>query len=227
MYWTQIKELGEWIENLEENHLMIKKANSVGGFGVRKLDVIRDKGLIYINGKELKEAFQSLKKYDLLEEFVVQHEKLNRLNPSCLNTIRVVTIIDKFDKVNILGAVLRLGVNNDKDNFHSGGIAVNIDVNTGCLSGDGFKLAPSEPEFFPKHPITQVVLDAYSLPHWDLLINTVKKASCIFPQARTIGWDVAITPHGLSLIEGNHDWNKLIMEKAFKRGIRKELETYL
>ncbi|MRT93439.1 sugar-transfer associated ATP-grasp domain-containing protein [Ancylomarina sp. 16SWW S1-10-2] len=222
-----LKELEEWIENIKGEHLMIKKANSVGGFGVRKLDIKREKGLIYVNGKELKDAFHSLKKYDLLEEFVVQHEKFNRLNPSCLNTIRVVTIIDKYNKVNILGAVLRLGVNNDKDNFHSGGIAVNIDVDTGCLSGDGFKLAPSEPEFFTKHPTTQVVLDGYSLPHWDLLISTVKKASSIFPQARTIGWDVAITANEPTLIEGNHDWNKLIMEKAFKRGIRKELEAYL
>lgn len=222
-----IEELRDWIGSLESNHLMIKKANSVGGFGVKKLDVEKKEGIIHINKQTLKDAFRNLKKYDILEEFVVQHDKINNLNSSCLNTVRIVTIIDRLNKVDILGAVLRLGVNNDKDNFHSGGIAVNIDVNTGCLIGNGFKLAPSEPEFFPKHPTTQVVLDAYSLPHWELLIDTVKQASLVFPQARTIGWDVAITSNGVSLIEGNHDWNKMIMEKALKRGIRKELEAFL
>lgn len=224
---TSISELEKWIDSIGGNYLMIKKANSVGGFGVKKLNIKKYRDVIYINNKELKDAFHGIKKYDMLEEFVVQHEKINKLNPSCLNTIRVVTIIDKFNKVNILGAVLRLGVNNDIDNLHAGGIAVNIDINNGCLSGEGFKLAPSEPEFFIKHPTTQIVLDGYSLPHWELLISTVIKASSVFPQARTIGWDVAITPNGISLIEGNHNWYKGIIEKALKRGIREDLEAYL
>ena len=224
---ASFKELEEWIGSLEVNHLMIKKANSFGGFGINKLDIERQKGIIYVNKQELKDAFYNIKKYDILEEFVVQHEIINKLNPSCLNTIRMVTVIDKLNKVNIIGAVIRLGVDNDVDNFHAGGIAVNIDIDTGCLIGDGFKLATSKPEFFIKHPTTQIVLNGYALPHWKLLINTVKKASVVFPQARTIGWDVAITPKGISLIEGNHDWDQIILEKALKRGIRKELEKYL
>ncbi|WP_195715245.1 sugar-transfer associated ATP-grasp domain-containing protein [Ancylomarina sp. 16SWW S1-10-2] len=222
-----LEELREWIDNIEGNSLMLKKANGLGGLGIKKIDIHKDKGVIYFNNKELKDAFISIKKHDILEEFVVQHEQINRLNPSCLNTVRIVTVIDKNNNVNIIGAVLRLGVENDVDNLSAGGIAVNIDINTGCLTGEGFKLAQSEPSTFFKHPITQVVLDAYSLPHWELLINTVKKAAKVFPQVRTIGWDLAITADGVDFIEGNHDWGIFLIEKALKRGIRKELEKYL
>lgn len=224
---TSFKELEAWIDKSKAKYLMIKKAKSVGGFGVKKLNIEKKEGSIYVDNERLKDAFKRIKKYDILEEFVVQHESISELNPSCLNTVRVVTVIDKFNEVNILAAAMRLGVDNDIDNFHAGGIAVNIDIETGCLDGEGFKLSPSDPWWFVKHPSTQVVLDGYSLPHWELLIDTVKKASLVFPQARTIGWDVAITPNGISLIEGNHNWYKLIMEKALKRGIRKELEVFL
>lgn len=163
----------------------------------------------------------------MIEEYVEQHELLDKLNPSCLNTVRIVTVLDGHQNVNIIGAVIRLGVNNDVDNFHSGGIAVNIDVQTGKMCGNGFRLAPSDNVFFDRHPVTNIVFDGYQLPNWDILIEAVKNAALVIPEARTIGWDVAIIDSGVSLIEGNHDWDKIIIEKALKRGIREQLKSYI
>ena len=44
----------------------------------------------------------------LLEEFVVQHHVLSALNFSSVNTIRIYTILDKFNQVNVLSASLRV-----------------------------------------------------------------------------------------------------------------------
>ncbi len=224
---TNINELRKWIIDKKPDSLIIKKINSVGGFGVKRVRIKLKDNDVFIDNQTINDKFQFLQKFDLIEEFVVQHELINKINPSCLNTVRVATVLDKDNTVNILGAVIRFGVNNDVDNFHSGGIAVNINVLNGCLEGDGFRLAPSEPEFYPFHPTTNIKFDGYQLPHWPILINTIKKACYVIPQARTIGWDIAITPNGVSLIEGNHDWDKIIIEKALKRGIRKELEKYI
>lgn len=224
----RIPELKNWIIKRNSDFLILKKNKSVGGFGVKKIRIRTDGANIYIDKFSFEKRVNYLQKFDLVEEFVQQHELINRLNPSCLNTIRVVTVLNKDNKkVDIIGAVLRLGVNNDVDNFHSGGIAVNIDIETGCLVGEGFKLAPSNPEFYSEHPVTKVKFDKYCLPQWSTVLETVKKASHIIPQVRTVGWDVAITQSGVSLIEGNHDWDKIILEKALKRGIRKDLEKYL
>jgi hypothetical protein len=224
---TNVEKLSEWILQKSPESLIIKKMKSVGGFGVKRIRInILDK-MIYIDGIPMHQKFGYLKKFDMVEEFVVQHELIERINPSCLNTIRVTTVLDKNKDINIIGAVIRLGVDSDVDNFHSGGIAVKIDIETGCLRGEGFRLAPSEPEFYKAHPITNIIFDGYQLPHWQMLLKKVYEACLIIPEVRTIGWDIAITEKGVRLIEGNHDWDKIIIEKALKRGIRKDLEKYI
>ncbi len=223
---TNLTELKKWIQKKKPESLVLKEYKSVGGFGVKKIKISFSENEVFVNNSRLEEKFSYLRKFDLAEEFVQQHSLINKLNPSCLNTVRVVTVRPN-DRVDIIGAVIRLGVNNDVDNFHSGGIAVNIDLSTGCLIGEGFKLAPSNPDRFHEHPVTKISLDGYCLPHWNQVLETVKKASFVVPEVRTVGWDVAITEKGVSLIEGNHDWDKIIIEKALKRGIRKDLEKYL
>jgi len=224
---ANLRELRDWILNRNPELLIIKEMKSVGGFGVKRVNVGISGEDVFIDDIPLVEKLVFLKQFDLMEEFVCQHELINILNPSCLNTIRVVTVLDREDQVNIIGAVLRLGVSNDIDNFHSGGIAVRINLETGYLEGKGFRLAPSEQEYYEAHPVTQIKFDGYKLPHWGLLIETVIKACMVIPEVRTVGWDVAITQNGVSLIEGNNDWDKIIIEKALKSGIRKVLEKYL
>lgn len=219
--------LTEWILSHSAKKFIIKRMKSVGGFGVKKINTDIIDGKLYVNTKPLNAVIDYLRSFDMIEEFVEQHELLNRLNPSCLNTIRIVTVRDSQKKVNIIGATIRLGVNNDVDNFHSGGIAVNIDVQTGILNGYGFRLAPSDKVLFDQHPITNVKLNGYQLPNWDILKEVVRNAALVIPEARTIGWDIAITDSGVTLIEGNHDWDKIIIEKALKRGIRCQLESFI
>jgi hypothetical protein len=207
--------------------LIIKKSDSVGGFGVKKINIEITKEGIVIDNQPLKNYFNYLKKFDLIEEYVIQHEDLMKLNPSCLNTIRIVTVLNNKGSVDIIGAAIRLGVNSDIDNTNVGGIAVNVNLKSGCLDGMGVRFNPSDKRYFKFHPVTKMKFNGYQLPHWDLLIETIKKATIVIPEVRTVGWDVAITKKGISLIEGNHNWSKTIIEKALKKGIRKDLEKYI
>lgn len=142
----------------------------------------------------------------ILQDVVEQHELVNKLNPSCINTIRIITIRGKSGDINVFAASMRLGVRADSfvDNRAAGGMAVGI-TEDGKLKKYGFQHV----EFggkSEKHPVTGTVFEGYQLPYWNEVVELVKKAHRCFRGIQSIGWDVAITPTGPILIEGNDNW---------------------
>src|SRR5699024_1285414 len=82
---------------------------------------------------DLNELLNYLKvnKLNLLEERIVQHNRLQSLHPMSVNSIRVITNVVN-NKVEILGACLKIGVNRVVDNR---GVVAPIDVETGIVCG--------------------------------------------------------------------------------------------
>lgn len=176
-------------------------------------------------------TFDSLKSYmlgnnfDLLEESVIQHSELMKLSPSGLNTVRIITQLNDKHEVIILGARLRVSVNSSVDNLGAGNFAVAIDEKNGVVTSNGIysDITKKNVSF---HPVTKVKLKGFQIPHWRLAIDTVKEAAIKFPQNKSIGWDVAITDNQIDLIEGNHNWCKLLYQLPVNRGLKKELLKY-
>lgn len=142
----------------------------------------------------------------ILQNVVEQHELVNRINPSCINTIRIITIRGKSGAINVFAASMRIGVSKDSfvDNRAAGGMAVGI-TEEGKLKKYGFQHV----EFggkSEKHPVTGTVFEGYQLPFWKEVVDLVTKAHGCFRGIQSIGWDVAITPTGPILIEGNDNW---------------------
>ena len=77
----------------------------------------------------------------ILQNVVEQHELVNRINPSCINTIRIITIRGKSGAINVFAASMRIGVSKDSfvDNRAAGGMAVGI-TEEGKLKKYGFQL---------------------------------------------------------------------------------------
>ena len=73
--------------------------------------------------------------YDMAEEFIVQHADLQMLSPSAVNTVRIITQLDRRNEVEILGCRLRISVNSPVDNLAAGNIAAPIDETTGLVCG--------------------------------------------------------------------------------------------
>src|SRR5699024_7828925 len=100
------------------------------------------KGIRFIQSREIKNVevlFEKMQKEKvLLEEKIIQHEKLSEFNPTSVNTLRVVTLLLPNDKVRVMTANLRMG-NGPKyaDNFHHDGIASLIDIETGIVVTGG------------------------------------------------------------------------------------------
>lgn len=163
--------------------------------------------------------------YELAEEFIVQHPEMNRLSPSAVNTVRIFTQLNDRDEVEILGCRLRISVDSHVDNLAAGNLAAPIDEATGKLNGPGVysDITKAEQEY---HPVTNVKIPGFQIPFWDEALEMVKKAAKLHPQNRSIGWDVVITEKGPGLIEGNHDWCKLLWQLPVKKGLKSVLKKY-
>lgn len=44
---------------------------------------------------------------------------------------------------------------------------------------------------------------AFAVPNWPDVITTAKKAAKAFMPLRLVGWDIAVTPAGVTVLEGN------------------------
>lgn len=142
----------------------------------------------------------------IFQNVIQQHEALNKLNDSTVNSIRVITVRGLSGKIGVLTAYLRLGTVKDSvvDNNAAGGLGVSVDDN-GVLGKYGFYISSFGTKA-EKHPISNAVFEGYQLPYWNEVKDLVEKAHKQFYHMQSIGWDVAITPNGPILIEGNDKW---------------------
>ncbi len=145
----------------------------------------------------------------LFQETVRQHPEMNKLNASCLNTLRLDTFIDLEGRIEIISAYLRLSlVNNYIDNITSGGCGIVVDLTTGRLDQFGYlSLKDGGIKLQAKHPVTQTTFHNFLIPYFEEAKQLVIKVAGFVPDLRLIGWDVAISESGPVLIEGNSDYD--------------------
>jgi len=183
---------------------------------IRRCDEFDEKSII---------EFMQKKNYGLVEEFIIQHPEINRLSPSAVNTIRIFTQLNRNDNVEILGCRLRISVNSPVDNMAAGNLAAPIDERSGVVSGPAVYSDITKPQQ-NIHPITDVAITGFQIPFWNETLEMINRAALLHPQNRSIGWDVVITERGPGLIEGNHDWCKLLWQLPVKKGLKPVLEKY-
>lgn len=205
--------------NNPSGKLVLKDSKGQCGNGVK---VIATSGL---NNEALKKALTESGN-DYAEEFVTQHSELMRMSPSGLNTVRIITQLNKNDEVDLLGCRLRITINSSVDNLAAGNIAAPIDEATGKVTGPGVYSDITKQDEY-KHPVTETEIPGFQVPYWNEAVAMVKAAALANKGNRSIGWDVAITQNGPELIEGNHDWCKLLWQLPVKKGLKPLLEKYL
>jgi hypothetical protein len=152
----------------------------------------------------------------LFQEVVKQHHELNKLNPSCFNTIRFDTYINPDGTIDVVSGYLRMSIRNTHvDNISSGGLMVGINIKTGRLKKEGFsKITNVGVKTFTEHPVTKTIFENFYIPYFNESKELVKKAAMLMPDLRLVGWDVAIGESGPVLIEGNYDYENTGNDRA-------------
>lgn len=207
-----------------ENAVFIKRATDCGGAS----------GVFYLENSSKEEFFEGFDNIvkriqtDIaVQKLVIQHEDISLLNPSSVNTMRILTVLDMEGNCKVYSSLLRIGGGKDRvDNFCSGGVAVGIDEQ-GKLKKYGYYLNGSRIE---KHPLSGIEFYGYQLPSFDKAKELVINASKLVPHFRMVSWDVAIEKDGTpilieaNLADGQLDLHQLCNGALFKEDTKKILD---
>ncbi|MEG1945158.1 MAG: sugar-transfer associated ATP-grasp domain-containing protein [Oscillospiraceae bacterium] len=190
-----VSDIGQFSAFAKEHRVFFaKEPNNYGGLGVSRISVEDDTDTAALR-KELIEKGQLL-----VEAAVVQHEGMNMLNRSSVNTIRLVTLFAQ-GKPQVMYSLVRMGGGDSfVDNISSGGMYAPLD-HDGNITAPAF--CDKTGEYYETHPATGTALVGYRLPYFEEAISLVLEAAHVVKEVRYVGWDVAISETGPVIIEGN------------------------
>lgn len=198
--------------NLDD--VLIKPSLLSQGEGIQCLSV--ENGITNIKNMKLEELFRLYGANFQIQKRLKQHERMRALNPSSVNTIRLVTYRSGME-ILLIYAVVRIGQPGSViDNQCAGGISAIIDENgqLGKYAFGGY----DEDNILQTG--TGVMLEGYQLPSYDRIVEVVKQLHFQLPFYDLIGWDMAVAEDGEpTLIE----WNTKVglSQSAFGPGFGK------
>lgn len=175
--------------------------NSHGRVIVKPLSQSCGNGIEIVYSVDCEKFIKKIDGVYLIESLLVNHPDMAKLNPDAVQTLRVETCLDNKGKFHLLGCFVMIGAPNAHvSNCHSGGVMCNLNLNNGEIISDGYN---PNGWCVSESPATGITLRGFKVPYYDKVEEFVKRLSQVLPEARYVGWDVAITPDGLAVIEGN------------------------
>lgn len=202
------------------NNAIIKPVLNHSGEGVKGLE-IKD-GITNIEGWTVDQLFENYGENFQIQERLKQHERMNELNATSVNTIRILTYRSDME-ILLIYSVVRIGRSGQViDNQSAGGISAIIgeDGKLGKYAFGGFSDDKVE------KTDSGVVLDGFVIPSYSEAVETVKRLHYQLPFFNLIGWDVAIDEEGDPvIIEWNADPG--LSQSAFGPGFGKYTERIL
>lgn len=166
----------------------------------------------------------------VLEELIVQDERMAALHPQSVNTLRVPTALIRDGhcgkSVALFNPTLRVGQGGSiVDNTSAGGLSCLIDPDTGVLTTDA---ADKLGRRCYAHPDTGVVFRGFQIPEWDQVKRIVTEAALMMPDDHYIGWDLALCAgKGWCMVEANSNAQMSGMQFVPQKGRRQELEALI
>lgn len=138
------------------------------------------------------------KQHYLIQPLLENHPLItDRCQCDELVTLRLITKLNE-GKPKIVSAILEVPVMASFNQI----IPIGIELETGTL------LDMSEQYLYLDKDAQQLIslLANFNLPLWPDVVSIAEQAHCHFTDINSIGWDLAITPLGVKLIEGNINW---------------------
>ncbi len=200
------KEFNKFIKGKE--YIIAKPLEGTHGDGIMKI-------------KPDKNTYKKLIKTEsrLIEDYIIQDKEMDKMNPSSINTLRIVTLYDKGVS-SIICTYLRVGNNKIVDNFNNGGMVVPINTDTGIIEYNAIDKAG---HVFVKHPETKTKFIGFKVPQFEEAKKLCLEASKVIKEVGYVGWDVGISNKGPCLIEGNdypgHDIYQLPIHRTNGIGV--------
>lgn len=208
--------LSEFLQPYIGQSLVFKQTYGSHGFTVEVVDISNNCVTYKENSYTFAEYAEHLngeRTCWIVQKFVEQHPALAKLNESSVNCIRVITystgsrvIVDEDH------GILRIGRPGMRTNdMPEGAIPILIDKN-GRISDTAYSINPMER--------IETGLGGYEIPFYREALDLCLRLHESIPELFTIGWDVAISPDGPFVIEGNDGWHPRLVQCYFGNGLR-------
>ena len=210
-----------------EFDLFIKPLNGQGGRGTIRWDYLGDGQFLCndgsrANGSQVLEILRQNSEHTayIVQPRLINHPEIVDLACGALATVRVMSCRNETGDYEVTNAVFRMKRYADVivDNYHAGGIAANVDIETGVLgAGTRGGWGVVTDGWYEEHPLSHTAIPQRKLPCWDTMIDFVQDAhNRLFPDQVVIGWDVALLENGPCLIEANKAPDLDIIQRAQK-----------
>jgi hypothetical protein len=156
------------------------------------------------------------------------HPEIADLAVESLITFRVFTCIDAAGQPIVTHAMLRTVSKLEPSWGTEEEFAVAVDLETGRLGrmcGDA-NMAPDA--WWERHPKTGAVVTGRVVESWPAIAGLAMRAHRVFNGRMIIGWDLALTPEGPVVIEGNSDPDTHFLQRVHRQMIgRSRMEPLL
>ncbi|MEM7416723.1 MAG: sugar-transfer associated ATP-grasp domain-containing protein [Gemmatimonadota bacterium] len=160
---------------------------------------------------QLLEHLRALAKRDeiLVQPCLSNHPDVARVSAGSLSSFRVMTFVaEGANAARLMGVTLKVSRRGAAvDNIHAGGIACAVDPESGIL-GAGVGNDPIAMHRI--HPDTGHPLEGVQLAAHQDAIDLALRAHDTLDVPWSVGWDIAATPEGPVLIEGNRLWSAYV-----------------
>lgn len=199
--------------------IMLKPTEGMCGKGIEKL-TINPETTTYIKTK-IGDKF-------ILEEVIKQSNKMNALNPSSINTLRVVSF-NKNGNIAPLATYVRIGNGDIVDNFNSGGMMAPVDKTTGIITHPALDKAGN---LYEVHPTTGTKIVGFEIPEFKQALSLARLAHSSIPEIGIAGFDIGFAEvGGPCLVEANelpgHDIYDLPPHRGEKVGLLDEFQNII
>ena len=196
---TSDAEIRSFIESYGK--VMVKPVSADQGHGIISVKATDDNAIATVLKERLTNAL-------LLEELCGNCSELNAINASSLNTLRVYTLVNKDNEVEIVSTSLRCGCGDTVvDNWGSGGVGYLVDLESGIVVGPGLDKKGKK---HITHPGTGIIMPGFKIPRYQEACELAKKIIAKDKKVVYAGLDLAILPDRVELIEvnfpGGHDF---------------------
>jgi hypothetical protein len=210
------------------SNLLERRAEPLDGF-CKPIDGIQGDGAFplrlaagqaWIEGEQvsLEQLRMRLQGRYLFQQRIEQHPALAALHSRSVNTVRLITFCNAGEAI-VFSAALRVGTaGHSVDNWAAGGLIIGVDPTCGTLRDEGF-FKPGYGGRVREHPDSGIRFAGYAIPHFQAAVQLVTRLHEHLSGIHSVGWDIAITPDGPVVIEGNDDWEggiPMVLEPDFK-----------
>jgi hypothetical protein len=212
-------------DTLPDGDLFVKPRSGSGGHRMERWDFIGEAKYRNAFGDVLSrdQLMEKLARQSLKDDFLVQprlanHASLDDISNGALATVRLLTCRNEQGRAEATNAAFRMAIGNSVvDNFHQGGLATAVDLETGVIGIASDIGVKPQVGWRDAHPVSGATFAGRTLPFWKEVIELGIKAHEAFPDRIIVGWDVAMLADGACIIEGNGKPDLDIHQRAERR----------